>query len=152
MSSSGEMKMSLKLMTCKKSVYIYIYIVIIIIIVIIMGTYIFMSQVLEQLELSIGPLGQDRRAERLHDLLDGDGLVCQLVFGGAAQSVSPRGGGGYWSRPGDIYQTSPKAPMPTGCRSEYLQEVSKRLYTIFIVIFISIFYLHPMRGCRRTWW
>jgi hypothetical protein len=78
MSSSGEMKMSLSEMTCAMAY-------------IVNGmphagaleggqsTNILVFEMLEQLQLSVGPLGQDRRAERLHDLLDGDILVCQLV-------------------------------------------------------------------------
>lgn len=42
-----------------------------------------MSEVLEQLELAIGSLGQDRSAEGLHNLLDGDILVGELISGGA---------------------------------------------------------------------
>jgi hypothetical protein len=40
------------------------------------------SQVLEQLEFSVGSLGQHWSAEWLHDLLDGNGLASQLIFGG----------------------------------------------------------------------
>lgn len=42
-------------------------------------------QVLEQLQLSVCSLGQDRGAERLHDLLDGDILSSELIFGRAIQ-------------------------------------------------------------------
>jgi hypothetical protein len=42
-----------------------------------------MSQVLEQLQLSVGSLGKNWCAERLHDLLDGDILVGELVSSGA---------------------------------------------------------------------
>jgi hypothetical protein len=38
-----------------------------------------MPKMLEQLQLSVGALGQDGGAEGLHDLLDGDRLTCQLV-------------------------------------------------------------------------
>lgn len=44
-----------------------------------------MSQVFQQLELSVGSLGQDWGAERLHDLLDGDILVCELIAGRAVR-------------------------------------------------------------------
>lgn len=43
---------------------------------------------LEQLELTVGALGQDRGAERLHDLLDGDILVGKLVSCGADEPES----------------------------------------------------------------
>ena len=46
-------------------------------------TDIFMLQMLEQLQLPVGPLGQDRCTERLHDLLDSDILVRELVLGRA---------------------------------------------------------------------
>lgn len=41
--------------------------------------YVLMSEVLEQLQLSVSTLGEDRGAERLHDLLDRDRLAGQLV-------------------------------------------------------------------------
>ena len=40
-----------------------------------------MLEMLEKLELAIGPLGKDGCAERLHDLFDGDILACELVSG-----------------------------------------------------------------------
>ena len=43
------------------------------------------SQVLQQLQLSVCSLSQDRSAERLHDLLDCDILVGELVLGGTAE-------------------------------------------------------------------
>jgi hypothetical protein len=39
-----------------------------------------MPQVLQELQFAVGTLGQDRCAERLHDLLDGNGLVCELIL------------------------------------------------------------------------
>ena len=44
-------------------------------------------QVLQQLQLSICPLREHRCAEGLHDLLDGDILVGELVAGGAASTA-----------------------------------------------------------------
>lgn len=35
--------------------------------------YVFMAQVFEQLQLTVSALGEDGRAERLHDLLDRNG-------------------------------------------------------------------------------
>ncbi len=45
------------------------------------SAYIFVSEMLEQFELAVGPLGQDRSAEGLHDFLDGYILVGELVSG-----------------------------------------------------------------------
>ena len=42
-----------------------------------------MLEMLEKFELTVGPLGKDWCAERLHDLLDGDILACELIPGGA---------------------------------------------------------------------
>lgn len=42
---------------------------------------VFVPDVLEQLELAVRSLGEDRGAEGLHDLLDGHARVCQLVLG-----------------------------------------------------------------------
>ena len=39
-----------------------------------------MAQVLEQLQLAVCALGQDGCAERLHDLLDGNGRGSELVL------------------------------------------------------------------------
>ena len=47
-------------------------------------TDILVTEVLEQLELAVGALGQDGRAEGLHDLLDGHCLAGELVFGRTA--------------------------------------------------------------------
>ena len=83
MSSKGEMKMSLRLMTCE-----------------LLGDspdaivrtpHILMSQVLEQLQLSVCPLGEHRGAERFHNLFDGHGLAGELVLGRTAKSSGPRG-------------------------------------------------------------
>lgn len=43
-------------------------------------THILMPQMLQKLQLAVGALGKDRCAERLHDLLDSDSLVCELVL------------------------------------------------------------------------
>ena len=52
------------------------------------GTNVFMPQVLEKLQLTVCTLGENRCAEGLHDLLDGDILVGELVFRGAARQIS----------------------------------------------------------------
>ena len=92
-------------------------------------TNILVLQVLQQLQLSVCPLGKHRCAEGLHDLLDGDILVGELVSGRAAtenQSVGDHGGRLKVRERGEMtYQTRPKAPMPTGWRSEYLDVISK---------------------------
>lgn len=43
------------------------------------SAYIFVSEMLEQLQLAVRPLSEHRRAKGLHDLLDGDILVGELV-------------------------------------------------------------------------
>jgi hypothetical protein len=77
MSSSGEMKMSLKLITCGLSGSLNQ--------APIAYSYILMSQMLEELQFSVCALGEDGGAEGLHDLLDGHGLVGELIFGGTAK-------------------------------------------------------------------
>lgn len=51
-------------------------------------SYVLMSEVLQELQLSVGSLGQDGRAERLHNLLDGHGLAGKLIFGRAGSMTS----------------------------------------------------------------
>lgn len=43
-----------------------------------------MSQMFQEFQFSIGTFGQNRRRKWLHDLLDRNRLLGQLVFGGAA--------------------------------------------------------------------
>lgn len=95
------------------------------------SAYIFVSEMLEQLQLTVRPLSEHRRAEGLHDLLDGDILVGELVSRRAiwrgrgksqlariASKTQSKNGGGE-----QTHQTRPNAPMPTGWRSEYLMEL-----------------------------
>ncbi len=80
--------------------------------------YILMAKMLQQLQFSVGSFRKDWGTERLHNLLDCHGLASQLVLCRTKQEVSER-----WGRVGAekiSYQTSPKAPMPTGCKSVYL--------------------------------
>lgn len=103
--------MSLKLMTFARSVPIH-------------GAgrliaYILMAKMLQQLELSVGALREDRSAKRLHDLLDRHRLTSQLIFG-RTEPIRQRPGGRLDVVRGRDYQTSPNAPMPTGCKSVYL--------------------------------
>lgn len=53
--------------------------------------HILVLEMLEKLQFSVGALGQDRRAEWLHDLLDRNGLARELVLGRAGR-VSSRAG------------------------------------------------------------
>lgn len=53
-------------------------------------SYVFMAQVLEQLQLTVCALGQDRRAEWLHNLLDRDRRGSELILGRAVPVVSAR--------------------------------------------------------------
>jgi hypothetical protein len=72
-SSSGEMKMSLKEMT---------YVVLDVVPLIHIGqTNILVLEMLEQLQLSVCTLRQHRRAKGLHDLLDRNILTGELIFG-----------------------------------------------------------------------
>lgn len=52
-----------------------------------------MSDVLEQLELSVRPLAEHRRREGLHDLLDRDRGVGELVLCGTIGGREEIGGG-----------------------------------------------------------
>lgn len=86
--------------------------------------YILVLEMLEQLELTIRSFGEYGRAEGLHYLFNGDILVRKLVASGTAWAGSAQKGcgaseGKSMERRG-TYQTRPKAPMPTGWRSEYL--------------------------------
>lgn len=89
-------------------------------------SYVFVLEMLEKLQFPVGPLGQDGRAERLHNLLDGYILVRELVAGGAVGGKSAAMAQlesffFFLRRLKKTYQTRPKAPMPTGWRSEYLR-------------------------------
>ena len=75
-----------------------------------------MSKVLQELQFSIGPLCKDRGGEWFHDLLNRNGLTRQLVFGGTWEAVNEDSA--FILEP--THQTSPKAPIPTGCKSVYL--------------------------------
>lgn len=80
-------------------------------------SYVLMAQVLEELQLAVCALGQNRCAEGLHDLLDCDGRRGELILCGTVCSVSLKS---TCASIQTTHQTSPKAPMPTGCKSEYL--------------------------------
>lgn len=49
---------------------------------------IFVLEVFQQLQFSVCPLGQDRCAEGLHNLLYGDILVLELIFRGTDEAKS----------------------------------------------------------------
>lgn len=51
-------------------------------------SYILVTKVLEEFQLSICPLRKYWRAEGLHDFLDGDSLAGQLILGGASADSS----------------------------------------------------------------
>jgi hypothetical protein len=76
MSSSGEMKMSLKLMTCARQICFP---------VARRHAHVFVLEVLEELQLAVCALGQDWGTERLHNLLYGHGLVRELISSGTAE-------------------------------------------------------------------
>ena len=79
-SSSGEMKMSLKLMTCGCSADRRIASLLSI-------AHILMFEVLQQLQLSVCSLRQHRRAEGFHDLLHRNRLSGELVLRRAVRIV-----------------------------------------------------------------
>lgn len=74
------------------------------------GNQVFVSEMVQELQLSVRSLSQDRRRERLHHLLDGHILVCQLVLGGTDKAKSPHSyriqvrvpRGGFKYRPKDV--------------------------------------------------
>ena len=51
-------------------------------------SYILVPEMLEQLEFSVGSLGENGSAEGLHDLLDCHGLASELVLGRAGRALS----------------------------------------------------------------
>lgn len=81
MSSSGEMKMSLRLMTW--------HIVRDVSHVSFRTAHILVPQMLEELQFSVCSLGEDGGAEGLHDLLDGYGLAGELVLGRTTRKSVP---------------------------------------------------------------
>ena len=80
-------------------------------------SYVLVAQMLEKLQLAVCALGQNGCAEGLHDLLDCDGRRSELILCGTVYSVSLKS---TYASIQNTHQTSPKAPMPTGCKSEYL--------------------------------
>jgi len=86
MSSSGEMKMSLKLMICggaqrtiPRAAAVDEE-----------GLYILMAQMFEKFQFTIRPLRQYRGAERFHDLLDRNRLSGKLILSRAVESAAVR--------------------------------------------------------------
>ena len=59
-------------------------------------TNVLMAKMLEEFQFTICALGEDRRAEGLHDLLDGNGLACELVLCGAGGGISSSGERKLW--------------------------------------------------------
>jgi hypothetical protein len=51
------------------------------------GAHVLMLNVFQKLQLAVGPLRQDRRAEGLHDLLHCDGDACKLVLCGTVGPI-----------------------------------------------------------------
>jgi len=80
MSSSGEMKMSLRLITCCLSSALALYRAPQYPGIAGVPTYVLMLQMLEQFQLTVCSLGQDGCAERLHDLLHRHSLPCELIL------------------------------------------------------------------------
>lgn len=90
-------------------------------------THVLVADVLQQLQLPVGPLAQHRCRERLHDLLDGDGGVGELIFGrtgGEREGVkernsSARARGQAKRRERGTNQTRPKAPIPVSGKKKH---------------------------------
>ena len=90
-------------------------------------THVLVSQVFQELQLSVGSLGQDRGGEGLHDLLDGNRGTRQLILGRAMRGKRENNKRHRrWEKRSQLrdptraratYQTRPKAPIPTGWRS-----------------------------------
>jgi hypothetical protein len=76
---------------------------------------------LQELQLSVCALGQNRSAERLHNLLDGYGLAGELILGGAAPlSVSAcafRGREGIPDETESAHAHGLQVGVPLGCVS-----------------------------------
>ena len=69
-------------------------------------TDIFVLEMFEKFQFSVGPLGEYRGAERFHDLLDRDRLAGELIFGRAViWSTSP-----LWTLGDMIKSCSPHQP------------------------------------------
>jgi hypothetical protein len=100
MSSKGEMKTSLRLMIWRARIREEN-------VDGVKETDVFVLNVLEKFEFAISAFGEDRRAEGLHNLLDGNGCACELVLCGAAEDMW-----GVWGkrRRRITYHTSPNAP------------------------------------------
>jgi hypothetical protein len=82
---------------------------------VVMSTYVLVLEMLEELQLAVCPLGEDRCAEWLHNLLHGNGLAGKLIFGRAiVVSPSVRAFSFPAFSVSYTHQTSPKAPIPTG--------------------------------------
>lgn len=80
MSSRGEIKMSLKLMTFKNSVCGFI--------VCEIFPHVLMPEMLQELKFSVGTFRENRSAKRLHDLLNRHGLTCKLILCGTSSIIS----------------------------------------------------------------
>lgn len=83
MSSSGDIKISLKLMTFACSVLAVVEFG--------FAPYILVAQMLQKLELAIGSFRENWGAERLHDLFDCHRLAGQLIFCRTEQQLSAKG-------------------------------------------------------------
>jgi hypothetical protein len=112
-SSNGEMNTSLRLMICAQ-----------IIDQTLLGvsepSHVLVLDMLEQFELAIGALGENRGAERLHDLLDRDRGPRELVFRRTGYDQFEFGS----SRRRRMYQTRPKAPVEDEIMYEQLTRVA----------------------------
>jgi hypothetical protein len=85
-------------------------------------THVLVSQVLEQLQLAVCPFRKHRGAEGLHDLLDGDALVGQLVPGRAGKGVKHSSAAWTWVRQITIIEGGSISPNePKGAHANWLE-------------------------------
>ena len=81
--------------------------------------YVLMSKMFEEFQFSICPLWQDWCRKWFHNLFDRHSLTSELISG-RTDHISP------WNHTFNTFthHTRPKAPIPTGCKSVYLNCVS----------------------------
>lgn len=88
------------------------------------ATYVLVTQVLEELQFSVGPLTEYRGRERLHDLFDRDGSSGKLVLGRAVKK-------------GEYTSVMVRHPRDLSNRKEDLPDQSESTHTDRLEVDIS---------------